>query len=163
MTGIEVRADQTSFNRVARALRRESDGRELRADLARNIHTALKPAVGEVRSALMSMASAGLPHVGEPLRQAVAARVRSDVRLGGPAAGARIRVGKTGMPRGFRNAPKRLNSRGWRHRVYGRDVWVTQIGQPGWFDDTLQHGQARYRVAVQKAMEDSAERVARGA
>lgn len=156
-----IEADRRSFARVERALRDEADGRELRRDLADNLHSALEPAVGAVRAAVMSMATGGLPHAGEPLRVAVAAGVQVEVQLSGRAAGARIVATKHGMPRGFAQAPKRLNARrGWRHKVYGRDVWVRQVGAPGWFDDTLRRGQERYRTAVRVALDRVARRIA---
>lgn len=158
---IEARADEASFTRVARALADEGDGQELRTDLAEGLHAALEPGLAEVRSALMGMATGGLPHGGEPLRQAVAAGTQIDVQLGGQSAGARISVSKHGMPRGFANAGKRLNQRQFRHRVYGRDMVVIQVGAPGWFDDTLARGATRYRLAAARALDNVADRIGR--
>jgi hypothetical protein len=160
---LQVEADSRSFNDVARALESEADGAHLRRDLAENLRTAAAPAVGQVRSNLMGRAGGGLPHAGEPLRSAIAAGVKADAHIGGHSAGVSIVALKRGLPRNFPNAPKRFNARAFRHRVYGRDVWVRQVGAPGWFDDTLQHGQDRYRVAVRRALEDVAERIARRA
>jgi hypothetical protein len=158
----EVRAPRRKLLALARACDDEADGRQMRGEVAANLHAALEPAVAEVRGAILGMSSGGLPHDGEPLRAAVASAVRSDIRLSGKFAGARIQVTKRGMPRGFANAPKRLNARrGWRHRVFGRDVWVTQIGEPGWFDDTMARGHRRYRAAVEKAMDGMANRIVR--
>jgi len=157
MDTVEVRADASSFGRVARSLDEESDGEHLRKDLVEGFRAALEPAVDEVRGALMQMASGGLAHAGEPLRLAVAQHVVVSVGRRSAA----IRALKTGMPRGFWNAPKRLNQRQFRHRVYGRDVWVTQVGAPGWFDDTLQRNQTRYRVAARRALDDMADRIGR--
>lgn len=161
---VTIRADQSTFNRLAGALARESGGR-LRESVADELGDAVDPAVHAARAALMGAAHGGMPHGGEPLRTAVAAGVADHIVLGGASAGVRVVARATGMPRGFRNAPKRLNSRrGWRHPVHGRaDVWVRQIGAPGWFDDTLSRGQERYRAAVRRAIEKSVNRIERRA
>lgn len=162
MDSVVIRPDEASFRRVVRALDDEADGREWRRELAEELHEALQPGVIAVRSSIMSMASAGLEHAGEPLRSAVAGNVVTDIRLGASGGGARIRVRRTGLPRGFANAPKRLNGRsGWRHPVFGPDVWVRQIGKPGWFDDTLRALRPKLRQSAQKALQSRADRIAR--
>lgn len=159
---IEVQADRSSFDRVARALEGEADGARLRADLTDGLHAALEPALGQARAALMA-SGGGLPHAGEPLRQAVAGGLKVEASVGGGVARAALLAMKTGMPRNFANAPKRLNARQFRRQVYGRDVWVTQVGAPGWFDNTTSAGQQRYRVAARRALENVADRIARRA
>lgn len=162
MDGIVIEPDHANFTRVARALEEESDGDEWRRETAEELHEALRPGVAAVRGALLSMQTAGLGHAGEPLRQAVAAGVESIARFDGQRAGARIRAKRTPQIRGFANAPKRLNARrGWRHPVGGRDVWVTQQGRPGWFDDTLTRLHPRLRLAAERALENRARRISR--
>ncbi|MFG1898696.1 hypothetical protein ACGFIP_32280 [Micromonospora zamorensis] len=157
-----IEPDHRSFNRVARALDEESGGDLWRAELATELHAVLEPGVSAVRGALMGMAS-GLDDGHEPLRQAVAGGVESTVRLDGKRAGARIRAKKTQL-RGFANAPKRLNSRrGWRHPVHGADVWVTQQGQAGWFDDPLRRLRPRLRAAAVRTLDNRARRISRRA
>lgn len=158
----EVTMDKASERRVLRGLDGEKSGRRLREDLAKEFDEALGPAQDEVKGALFAMSDGGLPTAGEPLRQAVAAHIITDVHLGANSARVSIRALKDGMPRDFWNAPKRLNQRSWRRRVYGRDVWVTQIGAPGWFDDTLHRHETRYRLAARRALDKMAERIGRG-
>lgn len=161
---IHVVVPHRELAQLARALDDEADGEEFRADLARNIHRVLEPAVAEARSAVLSMAGGGLEHAGEPLRASVAAATESHVRVTARSGVVSIRARKNGMPRRFYNAAKRLNSRkGWRHQVFGRDVWVQQIGQPGWFDDVMDRRGPGCRLAVKEAMQDMAARVARSA
>jgi len=150
---------------VATALRYEEDGLRLRRALASELRQAVAPAVTQARAEVMSIGSAGLAEKGEPLRNAVARGVRASARLSGDKAGVRVAASKKGMPRGFRNAPKRLNrAGGWRHPVFGnREVWVHQIGKPGWFDDPLQARKAQYRAAAAKVVRDTADRIQRGA
>jgi hypothetical protein len=146
---IEVEPDATSFHRVARAL-------------DAGFETALQAAVAEVRGAILGMPSGGFAHAGEPLRAAVAAHIETDVRIGRRSGSARIRALKRGMPRGFHNAPKRLNARrGWRHPLWGRDQWTQQVGEPGWFDDTLARGRPRYQRVAAHALQQVERRISR--
>jgi len=156
MPGADIRPDHPSFRRVADALDEESDGRRIRQDLRDLFAEVLRPAVRDVRAALM--AGGGSAHDGEPLRQAIAHNIVMHIETGSKAS-ASIRVLKHGMPRDFWNAPKRFNQRRWRHKVYGRDVWVSQVGAPGWFDDTLRRNRQRYRVAARRALANMAERI----
>jgi hypothetical protein len=159
---IQVEPDDASFRRVERALRTEADSGALGQDLAEEFHQALEPAVSEVRGAVLGMPTGGLPHAGEGLRAAVASHIQTDIRVGKRGGGALIRALKRGMPRGFVNAPKRLNARrGWRHQLWGRDQWAQQLGEPGWFDDTLARGRGRYLRAAAQALEKVSRRIAR--
>lgn len=161
---VEISVDTTDFVRLGRAMRAEADGKALRRDMIRNVRVAVRPAQAEAKAAVLALPSSGGPREGAPLRQAVARNVRTTVRLSGRSAGASIKVSKRGMPRGFKNAPRRLNRReGWRHPVYGRSSapWVSQsIAPPGWFDLTLMKGRDRYRYAVELAALQMARRIA---
>jgi hypothetical protein len=158
--GISVQPDAASFRRCEWALREESTGDEWSADTAAGLHAALEPGVSAVQGAVMGMSSGGLQHAGEPLRATVAQAVESDTTK----SGARIKVKKTYGLRGFINAPKRLNQRrGWKHEVYGSRTTVTQMGQPGWFDDTLGRLHPSLRAAAEKALERRARRISRKA
>jgi len=159
MLVVKIEPDHESFRSVGFALDAEADGRNLNEDMAELLGDALRPAIQDVRGALFA-GSGGLPHAGEPLRQAIAAHLVVDVRVG-RAVSARIRALKEGMPRNFWNAPKRFNERRFRHPVHGKNVWVSQIGAPGWFDDTMARNQARYRIAVRRALDKMAERIGR--
>jgi hypothetical protein len=149
---------------IATALRYEEDGMRLRRQLAKELRQAVEPGVAAAKGQIMAMGSAGLPHDGEPLRAAIARQVKAQTRLTGKAAGVRVRVSTQGMPRGFRQAPRRTNRDGWRHPVFGnREVWVQQRGKPGWFDDPLQARRAEYRAAVERAVAGMGARISRGA
>ncbi|MFF5977175.1 hypothetical protein ACFY7C_37385 [Streptomyces sp. NPDC012769] len=146
---------------LARAIRAEEDGKELRRELAKNMRTSLLPAAAMAKSGIMSMASAG-PGTSPALRSSIARKIRPEVKLGGRWTGARIKAFKTKNVRGFPNAPKRTNRpRGWRHLVYGRpDTWVTQYGKTKWFDHAMDGVEPNAREAVERAMEDMAARLA---
>jgi hypothetical protein len=153
-----IEVDQRSLVRLTRALRAEADGKALAADLVKELKRVAEPALEAVRASILSMGSHSEALPG--LRATVAQHTKIIVRTGGKRPGVMIRADKTGMPRGFANAPKRLNSaKGWRHRVFGTDRWVTQMGKPGWFDDTLKAFKAPAKRAAQEAMDRMAKRI----
>lgn len=158
---IRAEPDARSFARVVHALDAEADGRHWRADLAAEFEDILQDVVREQKSGLMGMRTGGLDHAGEPLRNAIADRMEIEIRFGGRSAGARIIAHKSGLPRRFANAPKRTNAPSWRRRVFGRDVWVQQIGAPKWFDEPIEAHGARYRAAARRVLDDVAQRIDR--
>lgn len=161
---VEVKVDASDLQRFGRVLRQEADGKGLRRDLIREMRAAARPAVTSAKAAAVAIPSHGGPREGAPLRQSVAQQVRSQIRLSGRSTGVQIKVKKRNMPRGFKNAPQRLNrAQGWRHPVYGRrnNPWVTQTsGRPDWFDSTLRKQRDAVRARVHDAMERMAARLA---
>lgn len=155
--GVEV--DQRDLKRLVVALRREADGKELRRDLVRGLRSAVAPAAAAARTSILSMPVRGAAdREGVSLRAAVAAGVKVEIRTTGRA-GVFVVARSNGMPRKFRTAPKRLNARGWRHPVHGTKKWVTQVGKPGWFDDTLKHAKPGANRAAGEALDDVAKRI----
>ncbi|MEV6790905.1 hypothetical protein AB0M87_02665 [Streptomyces sp. NPDC051320] len=157
----EVRATHEGLDQLARALKAEEDGKQLRKELAANLRAALKPGADQAKGSIMGMVS--LHGSTQPaLRSAIAKKIRPEVKLGGRWTGARVKAFKTKNVRGFPNAPKRTNSsRGWRHPVWGnRENWVQQRGKIEWFDRAFQGRQDIYKQAVHAAMEDMARRIA---
>lgn len=146
---------------LGRALKAESDGNKLRRDLAKRLRQTMEPVTAEIRSGLMAMPSSGtIPTEGGPLRTEVLKHLKVEARFSGRATGVRVRIKKRG-PRGFALAARRLNrKKGWRHRVYGRDVWVRQIGKIGYFDDPIEEKAPESRRAVLEAMNETAKRIA---
>lgn len=160
MGDINLTVEQRALKELGRALRQESNGKELRRDLIRELKKPLTPVVAEIKSGVMSMASGGLKTGGEPLRAAVARKIRAEAKLSGYAVGVRIRARKTEGVRGFRNAPKRLNSpKGWRHPAFGSKEWVHQMGKPNYFDDPIKGRKPEFRRHVIHAMDSTARRI----
>lgn len=161
---MSVRVDSRGADSLAalgKAMRAEEDGKQLRRDLVRELKEIISPIVSDARAAATGMPSAGLEHDGEPLRSAIARRIVGEVRFAGKATGIRIRSKRKGMPRGFEHAPKRMNARGgWRHPVFGnKEVWVTQVGAPNWFDDVMRDQRPEAREKCLAAMEAMARRI----
>lgn len=156
----ELRATHEGLDALARALKAEEDGKQLRKELAANLREALKPGADQAKSSIMGMIS--LNGSQPALRSAIAKKIRPEVKLGGRWTGARVKAFKTKNVRGFPNAPKRTNSaRGWRHPVFGNtDVWVQQRGKVEWFDKGFRGREGIYKQAVHDAMEDMARRIA---
>jgi hypothetical protein len=159
---IRLETDTAALQTLARVLRSEGDGKQLRRGLTTEIRRALKPAVADAKAAALSIpALGGIASEGGSLRAAIARNVRAEARLSGAKAGARVRVRKRGMPRDFHNAPKRTNrKKGWRHPVWGNtERWVHQEGKPDWFDDAMRHHHPGVHAGVRKAMADTARRI----
>jgi len=156
---VSVQADALAA--LGRAMKAEADGKALRKDLTKELKGIISPIVSEARGAATGMPSAGLEHDGEPLRSAIARRIVGEVRYSGRATGVRIKAKRKGMPRGFEHAPKRTNARGgWRRPVYGnKEVWVTQVGVPDWFDDVMRDQRPDAQAKCLAAMEDTARRI----
>lgn len=159
-SAIEITVEQRVFQEVGRRLLAEADGKKLRRDLGKQIRRATLPIVAEAKSNILGMADGPARTQGMSLRAAIARDIKVQTRYTGRSAGARIRVTKKRMPRGFRNAPKRLNSgKGWRHPVFGSDTWVRQSGRPGWFDNATRKHHAEVRRAVLRAMKQAVDRI----
>lgn len=162
--GFELTVDQQAVQRVVRALKAEEDGKTLRKELTVELKSAVGPGVSKVQGKLRAIPHPSRTRSSPPLGSYLASRVKPQIRLSGRSTGVAVRMAQTPAIRGFKMAARRLNRKSWRHRVFGRDVWVTQQSPiPGYFDDTLQEGKPQYRAAVIRALESMARRVARSA
>lgn len=162
--GIQLTVEQRDLAALALRLSAEVDGKKLRAALSRNLRKAVAPAVKEVQAGARSIGPGYTkPYGGDQtsLSEAIAKGIGVQTRLTGPRVGVKVRASKKGMPRGFKNAPQRMNRPSFSHRVFGRDVWVSQIGNPQYFDAPLQRDRALYRAACLAAIDEMALRIAR--
>lgn len=161
---------------IALALKYEEDGTKRRRALAKELRTAVNPAIEKAKASIMAMDTAGLPHTGEPLRSAIASQVKGQARMSGRSAGVRVRVSTKGMPRGFKWAARRTNrEKGWRHPVppprlakgvegpLKPPTWVHQVGRIGWFDDSMRDSAAAALTAVRRVVTETADRIRKGA
>lgn len=157
---VEVVTDfKDALERLQRALAAEAGGARLRRDTARNLEVAIRPALRAVAARVMTIPSKGGPRRGGgSIRRAIAQAITSAVRLEPRVTGVRVVIERRTMPRGFADAPKRLNQETFRRPVYGRGETI-QRGQP-YFEETLQDGLPAYRRACVEALDDMAARVA---
>ncbi|HEX5404799.1 MAG TPA: hypothetical protein VFX16_21130 [Pseudonocardiaceae bacterium] len=139
---------------LARHLKTFEDGKVLRRNLAKKLRTAVKPVVVQVKAAIRSMPSKGRGS-GPSMRAAIAKRVAAQARpTTGRTAGVKI-VARKPKLRGFANAPQRFNRRSFRHPTFGdTDVWVTQAGRLGWFDDVIARNRPRFRREVKGVLDE---------
>lgn len=160
------------------AIKAEDDGKILLRDLRRDLRAATKPGETSAKAAIMSMPATGLRNVGGSMRSAIRKEIKTETKLNARSAVIKIKVRRRSV-RGFENPAKRFNStKPWRHpvRPWKREgdqvvalprnewTWVTQVSpKPGWFDDAVKGHRTGYEAAVRKAMNDTADRIARNA
>lgn len=157
----ELSVDQRAIQTVSKAMRAEVDGKQLRKDLMVELKQAVQPGVSAVQAQLRGIPSKGAIASSPALGSYVAQRVKPQVRIAGRTTGVQVRIPKTDKLRGFTYAARRLNRTHWRHKVFGRDVWVEQRSPiAGFFDRTLSDRRAEYRKAVVDALERMARRIA---
>ena len=163
MTGepAAITVDTDQLAQFARILNDEAEPKKLRRELAKEMRGALQPAVQEARSSINALAHTSQANPSPALGSSIARNIKAEVRLSGRSTGARVKVKKLRNVRGFVNAPKLTNRDGWRHKVFGRDIWVEQRGKPDWFDDAMNDNKAHYQAAVMAVLNAWAARIAR--
>jgi hypothetical protein len=163
--GVQVSLSSPDLADLVVAIRYEHDGEVMRKDLLRGLRAAVAPGVAEAKASILSMPSSSLVRGNQPggsMRKAIARKVGTQVSLSSQAAKVKVRVRKSGFPRGLNNAPKVYSlPGGWRHPVFDTGKWVGQVGKPEWFDGPLRSRRAQYRAAVEAAMQRTADRIAR--
>lgn len=125
------------------------DGKGLRRELYRGIQRSTKPLKADARAN-----TSRLPQSGGLAALIAKGKLTTKTRAGGANVGVRIVAKGTAV----RSTDKGLV----RHRVFGRDVWVTQPVPPGWFTDAMQAGAPQVRREVLDAMQTVARKIARG-
>lgn len=167
-----ISTEQDALGKLVRRLSKELDGKALRLELARNLRAAVRPAVDEIKAGALAIKRSGSsskplskyqgPESGVSLGAAIARGIGTQVKLSGFETGVSIRASKKGMPRGFVNAPKRINQPSFRHPLFGRkgNAWVVQVGAPGYFDRPIRSKTERYREACIAAIEEMGARIA---
>jgi hypothetical protein len=151
---------QQRLKSVGIAMRSEADGKLLRRELIADLRVAVAPGIEKVRGKLRAL-PASVTGVQPAMGSYLASRVRAQVKFSGRRVGVAVRIGKTPNLRKFNVASRVLNRGEWRHRVYGKDVWVTQQSPiPGFFDKTLMSDRRAYRAAVVAAVQKMERRLA---
>lgn len=153
---VELSADQAHIAAVARALRDEADGEELKKELGRNIRTAVAPAVTAVQSKVRALS--GVP---TEAKTAVASKIKVAIRYSGPSTAVKVAVSRTAA-RGFANAAKAFDAPSWRAPNPGGRSWHTQSSSaPGFWDAEMQRQANDAQAGVLAAVEAMAQRIAR--
>ena len=156
--GVVLTIDQQAMQAVFRALKAETDGKDLRRDLTRELKAVLVPAQQQAKAAIQAMPSSDVKY--GDMRSSIAQHIKISVRTSGRNTGVAVYANKGGYPRNFSDAAAQFNRAGWRHPVFGNSqVWVTQVGKPRYFDNIM--GQKpEYIDAVVSCLNAMAERIA---
>lgn len=150
-------------------------GKGLRANLRKQIVEAGKPAVEEVKQAVLAIpitshGGGGAQRRSYNVGRATTARAKksasrrntqlrstiaSATRMQITAKGIRIVVNSSKLPEDQRSLPRHLDSaKGWRHPTFAHSPWVRQKGKP-YFGETIKKHAPDIRRAVVKAMDET--------
>ncbi len=139
--------------KISRDLRRVSDGKVLRKELAKELRKSAAPMVPAVRSSIKAIPTKGTDSSG--LRGRMAKATRLKVKLTGPHAQVSVLVDPRKMPDGEKGLPAHMEGSGkrWRHPVFGHDDrWVTQKPHPYFYKVVVPLGRESKR-GVAKALD----------
>lgn len=153
--------EQKSLYVLGERISAASNPAKLKRSFGAGLKEAIAPALPVIQAEVMAMGGGIVSE--PPLRAAVAGALKTNVRYTGDAPGVRVFIGRTGMPRGFTMAARRINRGEWTHPVYNRpNSDVIQRGKRGFFDDPLQARRDELRKAIERALENIGEEIARG-
>ena len=152
-SGITARADVSELKRLFD--KSSQVDKKLMTALRRNIRVAGEKAADASRR---EVDSGGASKTG--LRLAIAAGIKVKV-MTGVRAGVTIVASSAQMPAGKSSLVRAWeigsgSAKGWRHPVFGQDVWVTQTGHP-YFAKTIYDQRDSVRAAVEAAMVEAAD------
>ena len=154
---VEFRTDTSDFKRLFD--RSSQVDKVLQRGLRRNIRQAAEIAASDVRRTVMQTprSSGRGPHTG--LRQRLAGGVKVQVMTGNTRIGVALVASAAGLPPEQKSLVRAYGRPGgWRHPVRGNtDVWVTQVGRPGWPRTTVQAHRDEMTRAVTAAMQEAAD------
>lgn len=170
---MEVRVEGSSTWRDLNAkFKKAANGKVVRRALTKSLRESAKPAVRDVKEAVLKVQSKGIGGGGSKrrhasyrirhpkgrvrtfgLRQTIARLVTSRMKYSGIKVGLEVRVNSAEMPNKQRRLPYYLDGQGrWRHPYFGnRDRWYGQTGQP-YFAKTLKEHTPRVRQAAVDAV-----------
>lgn len=173
---MEVRIEgSTTWRALNARLKKAVNGKDVRRALTKSLQASAKPAVRDVKEAVMHVQSRGVAGGGTRRREAsyrvrrpkgrvrafglratIARLVTSRMKYSGIKVGLEVRVNSAEMPNKQRRLPKYLDTeKGWRHPVFGnRHTWAQQTGQP-WFEKTLKEHTPRVRGDAIQAVTDA--------
>lgn len=161
--GIEVRGKE-QFRELSRRLRRTADGRELGKRLQNQIRAAGRPVLEEIKSSVRSIPTKGVSTKRVRSRTANATTMRTTSR-GGRDREAGVQYAVNVDRLGNESAMPGLWDRkdgSWRHPLFGnRAHWYRQESHP-WFYTTIRRNDARFRRAVNQAIQETALFLERG-
>lgn len=162
MPRVRVTSSASFQQYQALAQRLRSADRELKRDLRQRIREAGDPALRAVRAAAMGirMSSPGGGAIASG-STGLRGRIAGATKLGILASGVRFTVNERQVdPRYGETLVAGSEGTTWRHPIFGRRKgrWVEQTGSP-WFYPTLQAEGPAFRRAVEKAVQDTLDKI----
>ncbi|WP_405769319.1 hypothetical protein OG539_32840 [Actinacidiphila glaucinigra] len=145
---------------LQRQLRAAGD-ENLRRSMQRRVRRAAEPLRDDLQQTMRTLrirsqgrrVSGGPSTNARPLRETLAQTIKISVRNTG-AAGARVWIDRSMLPRDMWNVPHQLNQGRLRHPVFGnRRRWANQYADP-WWDSTIRRHQARMEREVARVVDD---------
>lgn len=124
----------------------------LKRALRKRLREAAAPAVAAAKQAVLNAPTTG--DVSTGLRQDIADGIKVSL-LTGNTAGVAIKSGANTAAHPHSVVRAFDSAKGWRHPVYGNDVWVDQPGHP-YFVAVISKFRAEVTKAVEQAMTDAA-------
>lgn len=143
------------LEKLGRRLKAAGGGGGLRRELLARIRRETKPLITEIPMRAIDT----LPEAGGLSERVASATYASRTRMTGNSVGVQIRaVGAPGA-RGL----GRLNRGMLRHPLFGdRSSWFDQQIRPGFFSGPIEERKPRIHRGIKAAMDDTAEKIARG-
>ena len=177
MATVEFKLDPLTYHSLLRALKAESDGAQLRRQLAREWRAAGEVAANDARRSARAIAAPRSRHA-VSLRSAIAAGVRVDVHAGAPTKkhryGPSVEIAWHRGPMAKANRKEKstrsvlwragwLLNKGkrWEHVAWGRKTG-RRIGIPqakGWFDDAIEPHKVVFYQVARGAVQDVLDRI----
>jgi hypothetical protein len=180
--GIDIKVSSQAFTDLAAKLKGPAS-KTLRANLQKQIRLATAPVLADLKQAAMDISTkadsptrtslgsgntARAMHAGSRkiqskrdhgLRATIARAIQLKITLNGPRTGVRLRVDTTQLPAEQGKLPGYLDSgQGWRHPIFGTDVWVTQKGKP-WWGVTIDKHVDEIRQRISAAVKDTTDQL----
>lgn len=143
---------------------RAAGGENIRSSMQRRIRRAAEPLRDDLQDTIRGMnlrsqgrstRQGGPSPNGRPLRETLAAAIRTSVRTTG-GAGATVWIDRGRLPAGYENIPNQLNATGrLRHPVFGnRRRWASQYGTALWWDNVVRQHRPRMQREVARVLDD---------
>jgi hypothetical protein len=172
---VDFTVQSKQFTELSKRLK--SSSKELRKELNKEIRAAAKPAVDDVKAAVLAINSkvsgasglnsgetaravhAGSGKIQRSRSHGLRATIARAVQLKITTNGVRIVVDSSKLPEGQKNLAKALdNPKGWRHPTFGHEPWVTQTGDH-YFEPNIEKRKDDIRSRITAAMHTIAEKV----
>ena len=155
MENIHAELDPESLRRLI-LMAREAPT-VLKTSVYAGLRASAEPAAEAARQAVLSAPSEGSRHTG--LRQNIAAGVKIGLSASARSAGIKITSSNSALPANQYRMNRTFDKETFYHPVFGHKPMVAQRGKE-WFYGPIRESRPLFHEGVQKAMDETAERLA---